>query len=330
MNQTLWNNTLIGMLAMKIIYQNGLKCILLLVFLIIIPDKAISLDDSIPDFQCPETCPPLIIQEDSSLKVVGSTTIQTIVEKAARDFPGFPVGVSSITIEGGGSGYGFSAVAGGLADLGMVSRRLTDHEKTHVDFSIIGYDALAIIVNSANPIEQITRDQIQDLYTGAITLWPDSPQETEVLLISKMIDRGTLSIFEEYSGLKSPFGSHADNDDYPKISIKAWEAGANLDSILWVGGLKGAIGFVSALEAYQYIAQGMPIKILQVDGFYPDMDNITSGLYPMRRCLKLVYLPENQPAREFADFMLSGTGQDIVLQQGFIPLDFIDDLPEDE
>jgi len=315
---------------MKIIYHNTLKSILLLVFLIIIPDKAISQEDSFQDSQCPETCLSLINQEDNALKVVGSTTIQSIVEKAAQDFPGYPVGVSSIIIEGGGSGYGFSAVAEGLADLGMVSRRLTDYEKTYVDYSIIGYDALAIIVNSANPIEKITRDEIQKFYTGMITFWQHTSQETEVLLISKMIDRGTLSIFEEYSGLKSPFGPFADNDDYPKISIKAWEAGANLDSILWVGGLKGAIGFVSALEAYQYMAQGMPIKILSVDGFYPDMDNITTGLYPMRRCLKLVYLSENRQAREFAEFMLSGTGQDIVLQQGFIPLGFFDDLPANE
>ncbi len=308
-----------------ITYLNRLAFILFLACLIIIPATAICFDDPLKDSLCPETCPPLIIQEDTVLKVVGSTTIQSIVEKAARDFPGYPVGVGSIIIEGGGSGHGISTVVNGLADLGMVSRRLTDHEKTLLDFSIIGYDALAIIVNSANPIEQITRNQIQDLYTGAITLWPDSPQETEVLLISKMTDRGTLSIFEEYSGLKSPFGSHADNHDHPNISIKAWEAGANLDSILWVGGLRGAIGFVSALEAYQNIAQGMPIKILRVDGEYPDMESITSGLYPMRRCLKLVYLPENQPAREFAEFMLSGTGQDIVLQQGFIPLEYFDD-----
>jgi|GEM_PF-769673 len=303
--------------------------LLFLVYLIAVPAEAVSQDESLENLLCPEHCPDLINQEDTVLRVVGSTTIQSIVEKAAQDFPGYPVGVSSIIIEGGGSGYGFSAVAEGLADLGMVSRRLTDHEKNHVDYSIIGYDALAIIVNSSNPIEQITRDEIQKFYTAVITNWQHTPQETEVLLISKMIDRGTLSIFEEYSGLKSPFGLFADNDDYPKISIKAWEAGSNLDSILWVGGLKGAIGFVSALEAYQYIAQGMPIKILRVDGFYPDMENITTGLYPMRRCLKLVYLTENQQARDFADFMLSGTGQDIVLQQGFIPLDFFDDLPDE-
>jgi phosphate transport system substrate-binding protein len=297
-------------------------------FLAIFPHVAASQDDFLPTASCPETCISLRNRDDTVLRVVGSTTIQPILEKAALDFSDHLP--DSILIEGGGSGLGVSAILNGTADLGMVSRKLTDNEKSQLSFSIIGYDALAIIVNARNPREAITKDEILELYTGVLTIWPDFQKETEVLLVSKLTDRGTLFIFEEYSGLKSPFHPGADTDDSPKISTKAWEAGANLDSILWVGGLQGAIGFVSALEAHEYIAQGMPIKILGVDGFYPDMDHITTGLYPMRRCLKLVHLPDNQPARIFTDLMLSSAGQEIVREKGFIPLDFFDDLQLDE
>ncbi len=313
---------------MRFFYRSGHFLTLLFLFLAIFPNISASQDDFLPIPSCPETCISLRDRDDTVLRVVGSTTIQPILENAALDFSDHLP--DSILIEGGGSGIGVTAILNRTADLGMVSRKLTDNEKSQLSFSIIGYDALAIIVNARNPREAITKDEIRNLYTGALTIWPDSPQQTEVLLVSKMTDRGTLFIFEEYSGLTSPFHPGADTDDSLKISTKAWEAGANLDSILWVGGLQGAIGFVSALEAHEYIAQGMPIKILRVDGFFPDMDNITTGVYPMRRCLKLVYLTDNRPAGVFTDLMLSEAGQKIVRETGFIPLDFFDEIQINE
>ncbi len=305
---------------------NHLNFILILLCLLIVPSGTNSQENPVLDSLQPPDSHVMRINRDSTrLRVLGSTTIQPIVETASQVFPGYPA--HSFIIKGGGSRLGIDAVMNGAVDLGMVSRELTDQEKSQLAYTIIGYDALAIIVHSTNPIEKITRDEIQRLYTGTKTHWQDNPEGVEVLLISKMTGRGTLSIFEEYSGLRSPFNpsdEEADHD-HPKISIQAWEAGANLDSILWVGGLKGAIGFVSALEAYQYIAHGMPIKILYVDGYYPDIQTIVAGLYPMRRYLKLVYLPENQTAKEFAEFMLSETGQSIVQQKGFVSLDLFDD-----
>ncbi len=257
----------------------------------------------------------------AELRVVGATTIQPIVQKIA-DVYRKKAGVE-ILLQGGGSSHGVAAVRAMTADIGMVSRELTPEEAEEFEYVVIGNDAVAIIVNSHNPRQAVSREELRNIYTGRTRTWfPEQEGQADIVLVSKLIGRGTLAIFEDYTGLRSPFHAPAvpHEQGQETISTSAWEAGANLDSILWVGGVRGAIGFVSIGDAQRFIRLGMPIRVLEVDQTLPTPEQVTEGTYPLRRGLHLVYLRGNARAEEFARFMLTAPGQTEVRKQGFVPL----------
>jgi phosphate transport system substrate-binding protein len=260
----------------------------------------------------------ILKDNETELHVAGGSTLQPIIKTIIDKYQKH-AGIT-LNVRGGGSGFGIASVRDGTIDVGMVGRNLTAEEKSEFGHAVIGYDAVAVIVNIHNPVQSITRGEIRNLYTRKVTQWGESFEgNPEVLLISKRIYRGTLAVFEAYSGLRSPF--HPDKSTEPSnlISPLAWEAGANLDTILWVGGLRGAIGFVSAIEAELSVFHGMPIRLLKVDGFLPSQTNVSRGQYPLNRELYLVYRPDNKMAGDFVRFMLTSCGQKAVLDTGFVP-----------
>jgi phosphate transport system substrate-binding protein len=101
----------------------------------------------------------------------------------------------------------------------------------------IGYDALVIIVNTANPLETISRDTLVNLYAGKIQSWKGiSVWDQPVVLVSKELGRGTLELFMQYTRLRHP----QEREKYPAgpfISEAAFEVGSNLESITLVGGI---------------------------------------------------------------------------------------------
>ncbi|PTN35343.1 substrate-binding domain-containing protein [Desulfonatronum sp. SC1] len=261
------------------------------------------------------------VHDGTQLRIVGSTTIQPIVQEVANLY--CKQTGPRILLQGGGSSFGIAAVRAMTADIGMVSRELTPEETDEFEHVVIGYDAVAIIVNSHNPRQAVSKEELRDIYTGRTKTWfPGQEGQADIVLVSKLIGRGTLAIFEAYTGLRSPFHAPAvpHEQDQETISTSAWEAGANLDSILWVGGMRGAIGFVSIGDTQRFIRLGMPIRVLEVDHTLPIPEQVTEGTYPLRRRLHLVYLRGNARAEEFARFMLTTPGQTEVLEQGFIPV----------
>ena len=256
---------------------------------------------------------------NGQLRVVGSTTIQPIIQSVAQlyaDSSGVEVASS-----GGGSFFGISSVRDKTADMGMVSRELTSEENQEFDHVVIGYDAVAVIVNSVNPKQSITKKELRDIYTCKTKKWSAGLEDhNDILPISKKVGRGTLHVFESYTGLVSPFHQETQPAGQETICSAAWEAGANLDSILWVGGIRGAIGFVSTADARQFIKMGTTIRILEVDGANPLPELVSKDKYPLTRKLHLVFVHENDEAEQFVEYILSEPGQAEVLRQGFVPV----------
>ncbi len=253
-----------------------------------------------------------------SVRVVGSTTIQPIIEEIAGGYHES----SGITLEirGGGSGAGLQALRDGAADVATVSRSLTAAERAEFSSATIGYDALAIIVNRENPRERITTAELREIYTGQVRIWDDAPRwATEIVLVSKQVGRGTLAVFEAYTGLVSPAWDAADVADARRISADAWEAGSNLDSILWVGGIPGAVGFVSIGAADEFIVMGHPIKKLTLDGVPAAGRAIESGTYPIVRELNLVYREGDEFALDLVRYISSEAGRAAITARGYVP-----------
>ncbi|MCK8825717.1 phosphate ABC transporter substrate-binding protein [Fuchsiella alkaliacetigena] len=255
--------------------------------------------------------------QEVALRISGASTIQPILEEIAPTY--LDETGETLQISAGGSGTGVSEAIEGITDIGAVSRSLTDAEAEELDFTTIGMDALVVIVNEANPIEEISKEEVVKLYTEEVDNWQElGGPDQSVLLVSKRLGRSTLDLFEDYSGLESPH--REENVAEAEISVRAHEIGSNLEMITIVGGIPNAIGYVSLGTALNLQEQGAPIKILTLDGIEPSQENIVGGEYPIVRELNLVY-PELTPnIEEFMELILAETGQAIVEAQGFIPV----------
>ncbi|MFN3411530.1 MAG: phosphate ABC transporter substrate-binding protein, partial [Exilispira sp.] len=222
-----------------------------------------------------------------------------------------------VVVEAGGSGAGIKNTINGISDIGMVSRELYPEEIKKLKFTTIAIDGLAIIVNIENPINEITRDQLIEIYTGKVLNWNEyCNYNKEIIVVTKEIGRSTLELFEHYSGLLH-FKRNNDGKN-GKIIPSAFEIGSNLEMATIVGGIPNAIGYVSIGTAQKLIKEGMPIKILTIDKIVPTVENIISGKYPIIRTLNLVYIKENQDIKNFINFIFTEESKKIIEEEGFI------------
>ncbi|MCK8828012.1 phosphate ABC transporter substrate-binding protein [Natroniella acetigena] len=251
----------------------------------------------------------------AELRVSGASTIQPILEEVAQLYQkehGF-----EIIVQGGGSSLGVDNTTSGESDIGAVSRSLTEEEKEEVEYITIGLDALAVIINSQNGIEEINKQQLIDIYTERITDWAEFGLESrDIVLISKMTGRSTLDLFEGYTDLESPSRKGASASQ--RISEQAHEIGSNLEMITVVGGIPNSIGYVSLGTASVLQQQGAPIKILPLDGVDYTERNIVRGDYPIIRELNLVYQTKTDEIADFIEFLMSDIGREIIEDEGFI------------
>ena len=129
-----------------------------------------------------------------------------------------------------------------------------------------------------------------------------------------------MAVFEEYTGLLSPAHDDAETGAGGRIAVDAWEAGANIDTILWVGGIPAAIGYVSIGAADYFIEMGQPIRKLILDNVPAEVKMIEAGRYPMVRELNLVYRDGNEAAADLARYMRqSEQGRKAIRGLGYVP-----------
>lgn len=261
-----------------------------------------------------------LMGESKPLVCLGATTIQPVIESVKIRYSS--KNNINILTEGGGSDLGIKNLSEGKINLAMVIRHLTPHEIDTYAHTIIGYDAVAIIVHKSNPIKALTKQQIIDIYRGKITRWKQiGGADKPIILISKQSNRGLLYLFEEGTGLFHP-SNNANSNPAKKIASWAWDAGANNDNIVWTGGLPDAISYISLGTAKAHIANGMPIKILSINGIYPSEQTIANHTYPMIGELTLVYRKNDLEAKKFATFMLSEVAQSAVAKNKFNRIDY--------
>jgi len=246
----------------------------------------------------------------------GATTIQPIIEQVATQYQNEKQTAFQIT--GGGSQEGIDSVLLGKVDIGMVNRDLKEDEKSKLSFVTIGYDSLAFIVNGSNPLTNITKETLTKIYKGEITNWKSlNGKDEPIILLNKKLGRGTLDIFEKYTGLFHPKN--------PKNTLKTnfifdtpWEAGSNNDMLVWVGGLPNAIGFIPSGSTKSIVQKGIKIKILSLHGVLPTDKLVLNQTYPINLPLNLVYKKENSRAKEFVQWMFTEFPQSIVKKNNFI------------
>lgn len=280
------------------------------------------------------------------ITVAGSSTVRPIIEKAAKQFNKTYSDVK-FAIGGGGSSHGVKAVATGEVHLGMASRSLKDKEIkkwNNIVPTEIGSDGIAVIVNSKNTIKKITKQQVQDIYTGKTTNWKElGGHDADILLISKEEGRSTLDLFLKYFGLeakemgegKAKVMVHRKKskevkneetgesvkepaEEYSKITAKL--IGSNREALATISMKKNAIAYVSVGTAQEVAAKGGRVKLLELDGVPATVANVANGTYPLRRPLNVITKgPAQGIVKEFINFLTSAEGQEIVSSLDFIP-----------
>jgi phosphate transport system substrate-binding protein len=241
-----------------------------------------------------------------TLKVEGSTTVLPIAMESAKQFMIKHPEVN-IEVSGGGSGVGVKAVGQGLADIGMASREIKDKEKETYSGLIthpIGLDGVAIVVNPKNPVKSITKEQIKKVYAGEITNWKElGGNDASITVYTRDEESGTREVFFEKALDKS------------EILERATVVTSNGNMKSAVGGDENAIGYLSI----GYIDNN--VKGLEFNGVAPTEENVKNGKYTVSRNLNMITKGEPKGlAKEYLDFVLGPEGQEIVKNEGYMPI----------
>jgi len=244
-----------------------------------------------------------------TIAVGGSTSVNPLMELFIADYEKAHSNVK-FTVSATGSGDGIKGAAAGTYELGMSSRELTPAEIGQgLEELVIAIDGIAVILNKANPIANLTMDQIKDIYTGKVTRWQDlgaaaSGKTGGIAVISREPGSGTRSAFEELVKFQDQLVKGATEFDGTGAIIAA--VSSNPD----------AIGYISLGSLND------TIKALNVGGVAATNANVVNGSYKIARPFILVTrkgVALNKETQAFVDWIMSSAGQTIV-KKSWIPV----------
>lgn len=251
------------------------------------------------------------------LIIKGSETCQPLTQVLSNSFvnktPGF-----KITNTGGGSAIGFNALLMGDADVAQSSREVNLEEKyklvnANKDYKtyVVALDALAVIVNKTNPVNQLTQQQIEGIFTGVITNWKEiGGPDMKIVVFSRESSSGTYEFFKEYL-LKMK--------NYTPSALHMPTTKSIIESIAQT---EGGISYVGLAHIDPAVK---PLKISYDNGktFVEPSDlNAKSKKYPVVRPLYFYYLlTTEEKVKPLINYISSPEGQEIIKNEGYITVE---------
>jgi phosphate transport system substrate-binding protein len=232
-----------------------------------------------------------------SIQIVGSTSVQPLAEELAQAFMAKNKDVK-IFVQGGGSGAGIKAAMTGTADIGTSSRELEPTE-TGVVETVIAKDGIAVIVNKANAVTNLTMEQLQKIYSGELTNWKEvGGPDMKIQVVNREAGSGTRGAFEEI--VLKPAKLNNTNDCLVQASTGAVQQTVAIT--------KEAIGYVS-LGSLDKAA----VKPVTVNGIECSEKNILSKTYKLQRpFLMLTKAAPTGVVKAFLSWVTGPEGQKIV------------------
>ena len=232
-----------------------------------------------------------------TIEVGGSTSVTPLMELLAQEYQKQNPNIK-ININGTGSGDGINN-AGILYQIGMSSRELTPAEQGRgLKEEIIAIDGIAVIVNSSNPADNLTMDQIRGIFTGEITNWSQvsgGAKSGQIAVVSREEGSGTRGAFEELVGFSGKL---------VKGAIEFTSTGSIMSSISTNA---DAIGYVSLGSLNN------TVKGVSVGGVKATNANVVNGTYKIARpFIVLSGSNVHSESTAFLNWMLGTAGQDIV------------------
>lgn len=238
--------------------------------------------------------------------ITGSSTVAPLISLIAEAYEKQHPNVY-IDVQTGGSSRGISDLRSGMADIGMVSRRLKPNEADLFAY-VVALDGIAMIVHEDNPISALNDQQIHAIYTDKINNWSNVGGNSHAItVIHKAAGRSTQELFLKFFKL---------NENSVKADIII---GDNQHAILSVIQSRQAIAYVSIGAAQFEINNGSPIKLLPMNDVEASMSMLKNNTFPIMRELNLVTLGESSLAtKQFIQFSQSPAVIPIINDQFFV------------
>jgi phosphate transport system substrate-binding protein len=236
-----------------------------------------------------------------SITLAGSTAFQPFAEKLAEQYMAANPG-ASITVQGGGSAVGIQSAISGAAQIGMADLVNLPPEARDLSATIVARDGIAVVVNPANQVKNLTTDQIRAIFNGKIKNWKEiGGADKPITVVSREAGSGTRTSFEQII------------------------TGIDLTGNALIQDSNGTIRETVANDASAvgYLSHGLlndKIKAVQIDGQDCTTESIMGQKYKLVRPIFL--LVKGQPQGEvksFIDYILSAEGQQTIQQNGLIP-----------
>ena len=251
-----------------------------------------------------------------SIVITGSSSAAGLVKALGNDFKEeykdkYPDLEFKITDEDSGSAI--DAVRSGKADIGLVSRAVTDEEKSLVDdVEVFAMDGIAVIANKNCNIENLTVSQAKKIFSGQIVNWSDvGGENTRINVCSREESSGTRNEFLNLLGLNSIF----DTTKEKKLTDRATVYNSSEEVKKAVAGDKSGIGYISMT------ALDKTVKDIAVDDVKINAQNVGDENYKLVRNFSFVIAKdESEAADDFIDWVLSAKGQQAVEAAGYVPI----------
>jgi phosphate transport system substrate-binding protein len=257
-----------------------------------------------------------------TIEDIGSDTIVNLALAWAEAYQQVDPAVS-ISVSGGGSGTGLAALINGTTDIANASRKIKDEERETAQQNgvepyelEIARDAIGVIVHPANLVQQLTLQQVSDIYSGKITNWTElGGEDRPIVLLSRESNSGTHVYFlEEVVRL-------GNSKDKTLFSQDTLLLPSSEGIIAEVRQNPNAIGY----DGLGYITSDVTTLAIapEAGGEYvkPSIATVNNGTYPIARPL-FMYTPGEPTGdvKTYLDWILGPAGQKIVEELGFVPL----------
>ncbi|MEX0975248.1 MAG: phosphate ABC transporter substrate-binding protein [Bacillota bacterium] len=237
----------------------------------------------------------------SSITLAGSTSVQPFAEMLAEEYQKAYPDRPAVNVQGGGSSAGARAALSGAAQVGTMSRELGEGED-ELTAVVIAHDAIAVVVNPANPISGISVEDLKGVFSGEITDWSQlGGSAGRISVISREEGSGTRSAFEE-------------------LVMK----GTVVAKTAVVQDSNGAVRETVAQDekAIGYISLGLVdsnVKPLSIGGTRPSVETVKEKSYTLVRPFLFVTKGEMAPqVKQFVDYVLSPDGQKVLAAEGLV------------
>jgi len=245
----------------------------------------------------------------AKVTIEGSTTVLPIAQRAAEEMMDANDKIE-ISVRGGGSGVGINSLIAKKCDIAMASRSIKDSELQKAASNgvqpkayVIAMDGIAVVVNTANTVRNLSKAQVKDIFTGKISNWKQlGGADEKIIVVSRDSASGTFEAFGELALNKA------------KVRSDALMQASNQAVATTVKNTRGAIGYVG-------IGYLKDLADVSIDGVNATTETVLAGKYPYSRPL---FLYSNGAAKgeakAYIDFLLSEDGQTLVKREGFVGL----------